>query len=152
MGSDFSGTTLSIASTGSNVRSEARKTDKALKKLLQAALAGNFEAIKTALIFLDKRASLVTIGMGSQTIKAMQSYEKQMSALSGSIGKLKGSEPDYNAQLAKINSEMNQYSMNRQAIGNFLRDTMSMKEEISNLTSSFLTKAGQISSTVSRWG
>ena len=152
MASDFSGTTLAIASAGSNIRSEARKTDKVLKKLLQAALSGNFEAIKTALIFLDKRASLVTIGMGAQTIKAMQSYEKQMSALSTNIGKLKGTEPDYNAKLAKINSEMNQYSMNRQAISNFLRDTMSMKEEISNLTSSFLTKAGQIASTVSRWG
>jgi uncharacterized coiled-coil DUF342 family protein len=82
----------------------------------------------------------------------MQSYEKQMSALNNSIGKLKGNEPDYNAKLAKLNSEMNQASLNRQSIVNFLRDTMNMREEIGNTTHGMITKVSQIQSTLSRWG
>lgn len=146
---DFSGTTLAIQSTSSSLKSEAKKTDALIKKLLKAALAGNWEAVKVALVLLDKRASIVTIGMGAQTIKAMQNYEKQMSALNSNLGKLKGNEPDYNAKLAKINSEMNMYSMNRQAIANFLRDTMTMREEIMGLTHSVLQKDSQIASKAS---
>lgn len=147
---DFTGTTLSIASTGNTLRSEARKTDKLLKKLLQAVLSGNWEALKMSLIFLDKRASMITLGMGAHTVKAMQSYEKSMSSLSKEMGKLKGNEPDYNARLAKLNSEMNLYSLNRQAISNFLRDTMTMREEIANLTHSILQRDAQIIASVSR--
>ncbi len=147
---DFSGTTLAIASVGQNMRSEARRTDKLIKKLLRAALAGNWEAVKTALILLDKRASMITIGMGAQTIKAMQNYEKQMSTLSRSLGQLKGDEPDYNARLAGVNSQMNLYSMNRQAIANFLRDTLTMREEIANLTQSVLQADQRLTSARAR--
>lgn len=147
---DFSGTLLSIQSVGYNLRSDARKTDKLIKRLLQAALNGNWEAVKSALIYLDKRASQIVIGMGAQTVKAMTMYEKQMSQVSKSIGQLKGTEPDYSSRLAKFNSEMNMYSQNRMAIANFLRDTMSMREEIANMTHSVLQKDSQISSAISR--
>lgn len=147
---DFSGTTLAIASTGGNLRAEAKKTDKIIKKLLDAALSGNWDAVKLALIFLDKRASTVVIGLGAQTIKAMQYYEKTMSALSKELGKLKGNEADYNAKLAKINSEMNLYSLNRQAIANFLRDGMTMREEVGNVTTSLLQKDSQIAASINR--
>lgn len=148
---DVSGTTLAIASTGDTLRSNAKKTDKILKQLLQAALSGNWEAIKTALILLDKRASQITIGMGAQTIKAMQFYEKQMNALSDTLGKIKQQgNPEFQSKLAQINSQMNIYSMNRQAIANFLRDTLTMREEVANLTHSVLQKDSQIVSSVSR--
>lgn len=148
--SDFSGTSLAIGRSSYNIKSESKKLDKLIKKLLAAAMSGNWEAIKSALIMLDKRASMTTTQMGAQTIKAMQNYEKQMSGLSKSLGKLKGKEPDYNARLAKINNEMNLYSLNRQAIANFLRDTLTMREEIANLTHSVLQKDAQIVSSISR--
>lgn len=147
---DSSGTLLAIQSVGNKLRSDARMTDKLIKKLLQAALNGNWEAVKSALIFLDKRASQIVIGMGAQTVKAMTLYEKQMSGVSKGIGQLKGTEPDYSSRLAKFNSEMNLYSQNRMAIANFLRDTMSMREEIANMTHSVLQKDAQISSAISR--
>lgn len=147
---DISGIGLSIASQGFSMKSEAKKTEKEVKKLLAAALSGNWEACKACLIFLDKRASMLTIGIAGQTIKAMQYYEKQMGALSGSIGKLDGKSPDYSGKLAQINSQMNMYSLNRQSIANFLRDTMSLREEVGNLTHSVLQKDGQISSSLSR--
>lgn len=149
---DFTGTTLAIASTSNNLKSDTRKTEEAIKKLLRAAMSGNYEAIKTAMILLDKKASQTVIGMGTATIKAMQNYEKQMGELSKSMEKLSTKDPSYNAKLAKINSDMNMYSMNRQAISNFLRDTMSMREEIGNLTHGVLSKDGQIGSALSRWG
>ena len=148
--SDFSGTGLAIGRSSYNIKSESKKLDKLIQKLLAAAMSGNWEAIKSALIMLDKRASMTTTQMGAQVIKAMQSYEKQMSGLSKSLGKLKGKEPDYNARLAKINNEMNLYSLNRQAIANFLRDTLTMREEIANLTHSVLQKDSQIVSAISR--
>lgn len=135
---DYSGTMLSIASSGSRLREDARKTDKQIEQLLRAALSGNWEAVKTALILLDKRASQVMVGMGALTVKSMRSYEKYMAGLSAELQRLTGNEADYNAQLASINSEMNMYSMNRQAISNFLRDTMSMAETIQNLTKGVL--------------
>ena len=147
---DYSGTSLMISSAANNLQSESKKTDAQIKKLLQAALSGNWEAIKSALILLDKRASTVVMGIGAQTIKAMQFYEKQTAALSSSLGKLKGKEPDYNARLAKINSDMNLYSMNRQAISNFLRDAMTMREEIANTTHGLLQRDAQIVGTTSR--
>jgi len=148
---DFSGTTLSIQAVGSNLKQQSKETDKLIKKLLQAAVAGNWDSVKDALIFLDKRANQIIAGIGAQTIKAMQSYEKQMSQLSGTLGKLKGTEPDYNAKLAKINSDMNMYSMNRQAITNFLRDTMTMREEIGNLTHSVLGADERLISAIARF-
>jgi len=149
---DFSGTTLAIASTSNNLKRETRRTEEAIKKLLRAALAGNYEAIKTALIMLDKKASQTVISMGASTIKAMQNYEKQMGQLSKSMEKLSTKDASYNAKLAQINSQMNMYSMNRQAIANFLRDTMNMREEIGNLTHGVISKDGQIASSLSRWG
>ncbi|HSA59523.1 MAG TPA: hypothetical protein VLJ37_07545 [bacterium] len=148
---DFSGTTLAIASTSNALRSDARRTDEAIKKLLRAAASGNYEAIKTALIMLDKRASQIVIGMGSATIKAMQNYEKQMGALSKSLDTLKTNDPSYNAKLAQVNSQMNIYSMNRQAIANFLQQTLTSREEIGNTTKGFISKDGQIGSAMSRW-
>lgn len=150
--SDMTGTTLAIASTSNALRSETRKTEDAIKKLLRAAMSGNYEAIKTCLILLDKKSSQTVISMGTSTIKAMQSYETQMGELSKSMEKLSTQDPSYNAKLAKINSDMNMYSMNRQAISNFLRDTMSMREEVGNLTHGVLTKDAQIGSGLSRWG
>ncbi len=151
-GSDFSGTTLAIQSTGSQMRSDERKTEDAIKKLLRAALSGNMEAVSQALILMDKRASQIVTGMGAATIKSMQGYEKQMSELNKKIAKLTGKEADYNSKLASLNSKMNQYSMNRQAIANFLQDTLRMREEIGNTTHGFISKMGQISSSLSRFG
>jgi hypothetical protein len=148
---DFSGTTLAIASTSNALRSDARRTDEAIKKLLRAAASGNYEAIKTALILLDKRASQIVIGMGSATIKAMQHYEKQMGALSKSLDSLKATDASYNAKLAQVNSQMNIYSMNRQAIANFLQTCMTSREEIGNTTKGFIGKDAQIGSALSRW-
>lgn len=148
---DFSGTFLSIASNTSNLRQEAKKTDKMIEQLLRAALSGNWEAIKTALILLDKKASTIMVGIGTQTVKSMQYYEQQMNALSNSLGSLKAEgNSNYQSQLSLISNKMNQYSLNRQAIANFLRDTLSMREEIANLTSSVLQKDGQIKSSISR--
>ncbi len=135
---DYTGTTLAIQSTSNQMKSDAKKTDGLIKKLLRAAMAGNWEAVKTALILLDKRASQITIGMGATTVKAMQYYEKQMAALNASLGKLDAQSADYNSKLAQINSQMNTYNMNRQAISNFLRDTMNMQEEIMSATKSVL--------------
>ncbi len=141
---DFTGTLLSIASTGSQAQEEAKQTDKQIKELLQAALAGNWEAVKTAMIFLDKKASTIVIGIGAQTIKSMQSYEQSMTATSNAIGALKSGDPAYSSKLAKFNSDMNMYSLNRQAISNFLRDTLTMREEIANVTHSILQRDAQI--------
>lgn len=148
---DFTGTTLAIASSSTALKSDARRTDAAIKKLLRAAMSGNYEAIKTALVLLDKRASEIVIGMGTATIKAMQNYEEQQGALSKSMESLDSSDPSYSAKLAQINSEMNSYSMNRQAIANFLQQTMSTREEIGNTTHGFISKDGQIGSALSRW-
>lgn len=148
---DFSGTTLAIASTTSTLQRDSRRTEEAIKKLLRAAASGNYEAIKTALIMLDKRASQIVIGMGSATIKAMQNYEKQMGALSKSLDALKTTDASYNAKLAQVNSQMNIYSMNRQAIANFLQQTLQSREEIGNTTKGFISKDGQIGSAMSRW-
>ena len=40
--------------------------------------------------------------------------------------------------------------MNRQSIANFLRDTMTMREEIANLTHSVLQRDQQITASISR--
>ncbi len=148
---DFSGTTVAIAATGNALKSDARRTDEAIKKLLRAVQSGNFEAITTALILLDKRASQIVIGMGGATIKAMQHYEKQMGALSKSLDSLKTDDASYNAKLAQVNSQMNIYSMNRQAISSFLQQTLSSREEIGNNTKGWISKVVQISSALSRW-
>ncbi|HEX5037367.1 MAG TPA: hypothetical protein VFX30_09445 [bacterium] len=148
---DFTGTTLAIASSSNALKSDARRTEEAIKKLLRAAMSGNYEAIKTALVLLDKRASQIVIGMGTATIKAMQNYEEQQGALSKSMDSLKSDDPSYSAKLAQINSQMNSYSMNRQAIANFLQQTMTTREEIGNTTHGFISKDGQIGSALSRW-
>ncbi len=126
------------------MKSEAKKTDQAVKKLLAAALSGNWEAIKSALILLNKKASMLMIGIGAQTIKSMQYYEKQMGVLSKSIGQLDSKSSDYSGKLAQINSQMNQYSLNRQSISNFLRDAMTMREEMASVLQSINQKESQI--------
>lgn len=146
----LNGNLLTIQSTTNNLRAEAQRTERLVKKLLKAAQSGNWEAVKSAMIYLDKRASQIVIGIGTQTIKAMQLYEQQMNQVTASIGKLKGGETDYQSRLAQLNSQMNLYSQNRSAISNFMRDCMSMRETIANETHSILQKDGQIASALAR--
>ncbi len=149
---DFSGTTFSIASVGNNLRSDAKKTDKIIKRLLAAIKSGNWEAFKVAMIFINKQASTNLKAMGFQLVKAMQFYEKSQAELSGALKNLDAKSPDYNAKLANINLQINSYSQNRMAIGNFVRDMFTTVEEATNLTSSIISADHRIATAASRAG
>jgi hypothetical protein len=150
LATDFTGTGLMLSQTGHNLRSEVKKNEQMIRKLLAMAMSGSWEAVKSALILLDKRASTTVIQLGAQTIKAMQSYEKQMAKLSQSLGKLNPKKGTYQSDLAKLNADMNLYSLNRQAIANFLRDTLTMREEIASITHSILERDSRIAAAVLR--
>lgn len=142
---DNTGTTMSIASTGHSVRSEARRLDKLIKRLIMAAQSGNMEAVVSGLLFLGKRQNILTTSMGAQTLVAMQQYEKQLGVISNQIGALKPS-PDYSSKLAKLNADMNIYSSSRQMITQTFRDFLNAKEQVEELGHSVIGKLGQLGS------
>ncbi len=143
-------TYLATQSTTTALNQQTRRTENEIKKLIRAIQAGNYEALSTAMIMIDKRATQSILNMGLQTIKAMDYYDKQTAQLSRTLGNIRGNDTGTNARLAQVNVQMNQYSSNRSAITSFLRDTMTAKEEITSATRAFQQKRDQISSIASR--
>jgi len=142
---DLTGTTTTIGQTGANSRAEAGRLDKLIKKLILAAQSGNMDAVVSGLIFLSKRANILTTSMGAQTLIAMQQYEKQMGVISNQIGALKPS-ATYSSNLAKLNADMSIYSSARQQIVQTFQSTLSMKEQADELPHSVIQKLGQLGS------
>ncbi len=142
---DNTGTTMSIASQGQSQRSEARRLDKLIKRLIMAAQSGNMDAVVSGLLFLGKRQKILTTSMGAQTLVAMQQYEKQLGIISNQIGALKPS-PDYSSKLAKLNADMSIYSSSRQMITQTFRDFLNASEEVDQLAHSVIGKLGQLGS------
>ncbi|QQR79699.1 MAG: hypothetical protein IPJ69_10140 [Deltaproteobacteria bacterium] len=143
-------TFLAVQSTTTTLNQQSRKTDNEIKKLIRAIQSGNYEALSTAMIMIDKRATQSILNMGLQTIKAMDYYDKQTAQLSKSVGTITGNDTGSSARLQQANIRMSQYSSGRASITSFLRDTMTAKEEITSATRAFQQKRDQISSIASR--
>ena len=59
-------------------------------------------------------------------------------------------DPDYSAKLAKINSEINIYSQNRQAAMSFLKDGLTGMEENLQMAQGWIQTRGRLITALSR--
>lgn len=121
----------------SSRREEDRKIMMILQQLLQAIMAGNIDAISTALTFISRQGKQTLLDAAGRTVRAMMSFERQQRLINDKIGDLSQDSPNYASSLQNLTNEMNMYSANRQAIVNFLRDVKSMSDELENISKSW---------------
>jgi hypothetical protein len=147
-----SGVTLSIQSNQGTMAADAKKTDDQLKKLLQACMSGNMEAITAALILLDKRNSLALIKIGTQAVKVQMERQKFTSAVQKSLAGIKGTDAGDGAKISLANAKLSESSLISQSVNSLVQTTLSEKEAGANFAHGWIQKLGQIYSSISRMG
>ncbi len=138
---DVNNNTLSIQSTSAQATADARKTDRMINQLIALINRGDGDAITTCLILMSKKSSYAVINMAKESIKALQYYEKQTASLVTRLNSMSPSgNASYSSQLSGINTQINLYSQNRQAIMSFMQSTLSDDEQIKVQTKSVIDK------------
>ena len=152
---DFSNTGFMIRQQYGDTKRKARELDIMIDRLLAAINQGNFDAIESALTLINLKSKTTALGAAKEMITGMQHYDKQtkdaQDRITGLINNQGMKDIDKNAELSRINSEMGQYSMFRQALQNSMRDVLSMVEQMTDLENSYRQRSERIKSSSTRW-
>jgi len=147
------GLTMGIQSSYYSSRSDERRLEKAIEKILQAIQSGNLDAISLALILIARRSKEQLRKAALTVIESMKYYEEQQAGVNKQLEKLvgKGDGGTYGAELMQLNNEMNMFSTNRQAAVSILRDIKGASDELDNTAKSWLDVKGPHERALARW-
>jgi len=133
---DLTGTSFGIQSQGGDYRQQARRLEGQLRMLIAMIMAGNTDAITTAMTVLSAQSKKTLIHASLHVIQAMRQYNNQMSQLSDQMGGVNMQAGQGQSQLAGLNSQFQMLSTDRQQAMNMLKDVMTGVEEIESANKS----------------
>lgn len=142
---------VGIQNNNWQLRSEEKRLEKALEKIILAIQSGNLDAISLALILIARKSKDTLRKAALTVIQAMKYYEQQQTVVNSQLEKLTGTETTYASQLQKFSSEMNIFSSNRQAAVSMLRDIKATSDELDNAAKSWLDVKGPHERALARW-
>jgi hypothetical protein len=150
---DLTGTGFAVGFMGGDSRSQSRRIDAMINQLLQALMAGNLDALETAITLCTQKARMTIAQAAVRTIRAMQLYDRQQQQISDRMGALAGhgDTSTMAPQLAQMNTQSSMIQSGRQMVTNNLRDLMTMQEEIGNTEKGIRDTMSRIKSAQSRW-
>ena len=140
-----------VASAASDAQARMYKTDKTLKKLMEAIRSGNTSLISLALIVLGNRNKEVLAKVGYLAVKVMTYSSVQKENLGQTVQALQIDDPSYAAKLQGMSLKMNKLTSLDTSVGEVLRVVRTAFDENLNFTGSYLNRESQTAISLAQW-